>query len=124
MPLIVGHKDPRGLDRFVAGVIVHTDSNDVLPSVLVGTVSRRLEGDREGIAAIRCDDDLATRLDAAVLIGDLIGCRVWVHAGGRIRDRPRDDDRDELAVRWPQGLRRGSDGDRWRGRITELWDLT
>ena|SRR5215831_7723864 len=93
MPLIVGHNDTRGLYPFVACVIMRTDGNDVLPSVLVVAVPRRLEVNREGVAAIRFHGDRATRLDAAVLISHRIGwcqigfslfdmvwwiCRVWI----------------------------------------------
>ena len=79
MPLIVGHNDTRGLYPFVACVIMRADGNDVLPSVLVVAVPRRLEVNRDGVAPVRSERDAAVGLDLSILIQDRIRGAVQVY---------------------------------------------
>ena len=118
LSLIAWHRHDGSVYPLVALVILRADGNGVPPTVSVIAAPRRLEAKRGGVAAILSEGERTARLNAAVLILHGIGGRARVHARTCIRDCCHDGDRDQLAVRWPQGVWGDrNDSDHWRGRI-------
>ena len=98
----------------VAFEIMCADGNGILPSVCVVAVPRCSQWDREDVTPIGLYCDSGISLDQSVLISHLIRCRDLPHGRVLIRDRSRDSDWDQPAVRRPQGIWGGSNTDHRR----------